>query len=417
MKIAVIGGGVAGIVTSYLLSREHDVEIFESNEYLGGHTNTIEIESGPDKGLSVDTGFIVLNDKNYPNFQKFLQQIEVPVRYSDMSFSFFSEQNGLQYAGTTLNGLFAQRKNIFNPQFHKFLLNLVQFCLRAQRDLKEGISDVTLRKYLSDRNTSAYVINNFLLPMGAAIWSAPLDGILDFPAKTFLHFFKNHGLLSLLDRPKWQTVVGGSYSYVKKFQTIFNGKINLNTKINRVQRSDSSVDIIDFQGNTKTFDKVVFATHADQTLMLLDNPSELEQDLLGAWSYQKNHTVLHTDINLLPPNKRAWASWNYTKFTGINGKSNVSVTYDMNRLQGLSSKNRYCVSLNCSSIIDPKTIIKEISYLHPVFNAQAINTQDKLFTLNNKSNSYFCGSYFGYGFHEDAVSSALKVAEEFGITL
>lgn len=417
MKIAVIGGGVAGIVTSYLLSRKHDVEIFECNNYLGGHTNTIEIESGADKGLAVDTGFIVLNDKNYPNFQKFLKQLEVPIRYSDMSFSFFSEQSGLQYAGTTLNGLFAQRKNILSPQFYKFLLNFTQFCLTAQRDLKEGIADIPLGEYLSAKNTSQYVIDNFLLPMGAAIWSAPLDSILEFPAKSFLHFFKNHGLLSIRDRPKWQTVVGGSHSYVKKFQTVFHGKINLNTKINRVLRKDSSVEIIDSMGHTQTFDKVVFATHADQTLTLLDTPSELEQNLLGTWNYQRNHTVLHTDISLLAPNARAWASWNYTKFNGVDGKSKVAVTYDMNRLQGLRSKNRYCVTLNCTKSIKPETIIKEISYLHPVFNFEAIETQKELGSLNNKNGSYFCGSYFGYGFHEDAVSSALKVAEEFGIYL
>ena len=417
MKIAVIGGGVAGVVSSYLLSREHEVSLFESADYLGGHTNTITITQGPDAGIAVDTGFIVCNDKNYPNFHAFLKSLGVGVRWSDMSFSHYCEETGFHYAGTTLNGLFSQRSNIVSAKFYSFLWELYRFCAQARKDIEQGISSQTLGEYLDKHQVSSFLRENYILPMGAAIWSAPLSGILEFPAKSFLHFFRNHGLLSVFDRPKWQTVVGGSSAYIKRFKEVFSGTIYLNRGVASVSRDADGVQIKDIRGEVEAFDKVVFAAHADQTRRLLAEPLGEEEALLDVWNYQHNHTILHTDVSLLPPNSNTWASWNYLRFKDIDGNSPVSVTYDMNRLQGLKAHNRYCVTLNSVKPIKPECVVKEIDYLHPVFDSSAIASQDKLKSLNGKNHSYFCGSYFGYGFHEDAVTSAVEVAKQFGISL
>lgn len=417
-KIAVIGGGVAGIVTAHLLQQRHEVTLFEQNDYLGGHTHTIEITDGPDAGLAVDTGFIVLNDATYPLFRKFLAQLGVEARVSEMSFGFQCHRTGLVYAGTDLNGLFARRRNLFSPAFYCFLLEIARFCKQAQQDLdQDDIAQITLAEYLDSGGYTSALIDNYLVPMAAAIWSTPAMQIHDFPAGPFLHFFRNHGLLALRNRPLWRTVVGGSYAYVKAFVRDFSGKIHLEQPVRTIKRGPEQVQLMLADGASQNFDQVVIATHADQALRLLQDPSELEQELLSPWQYQLNRTVLHTDASILPTRRHAWAAWNFTREERAEEDRPVYVTYYMNRLQGLKAQNDYCVTLNRGEAFKPNTVIAEMAYHHPLYSFGSMATQSKLPQLNGCIRTYFAGSYFGYGFHEDAVRSGVNVAKAFGLEL
>jgi len=417
-KIAVIGGGVAGIVTAYLLQQRHDVTLFEQNDYLGGHTHTIEIKDGPDAGLAVDTGFIVLNDATYPLFQKLLARLGVEARVSEMSFGFQCHQTGLVYAGTDLNGLFAQRRNLTSLSFWRFLLEIVRFCKQVGKDLDKGdFPRITLSEYLERGRYSKLMIDNYLMPMAAAIWSTPTLQINDFPAGPFLHFFRNHGLLTFRNRPLWRTVAGGSYAYVKAFASSFNGRLHLSAPVQGISREDDQILITLPGGVSHKFDQVVIATHADQALRLLQDPDALEHQLLSPWKYQRNHTVLHTDASLLPKQKHAWAAWNFTRDGKGEEDRPVYVTYYMNRLQGLTAQRDYCVTLNRLDSFKPESVIAEMDYHHPLYTFDAMETQAKLAQLNGRNRTFFCGSYFGYGFHEDAVRSGNAVAEAFGVTL
>jgi len=417
-SVAVVGGGVAGIVAAYLLQKEYNVTLFEKNDYLGGHTNTIEIPDGPDAGLPVDTGFIVLNDQTYPNFETFLSRLGVETRVSEMSFSLDCRKTGLIYGGSNLNGLFAQRRNAINPRFLKFLLEIARFCRQAQLDLEnDSIRAETLTDYLNRHQYSDYLTDNYLAPMAAAIWSTPLTQIGDFPARSFLDFFRNHGLLSLKNRPVWKTVVGGSQAYVKEFKNIFKGDIRLTAAIEKIFRDENGIRICFKNGPEKHFDRVVIATHADQALQLLADPSQEEKDLLGPWQYQHNRTVLHTDSSMLPPLKRAWCAWNFRRDVTDGQERPVYVTYYMNRLQGLKSNSHYCVTLNRQDEFNPGTVIREIDYHHPLYSFSSVDTQEKLPLLNGQRNTWYCGSYFGHGFHEDAVLSSVHVGKSMGITL
>jgi predicted NAD/FAD-binding protein len=418
-KIAVVGGGVAGIVSAFLLQQKHEVTLFEKNAYLGGHTNTIVIEEGPDAGLAVDTGFIVLNDVNYPLFQKFLSRLDVETRDSEMSFGFQCLQSGLVYSGNNLNSLFAQRRNLVSPSFFRFLREIGRFNRQARRDLATGsVPQVTLGEYLQRGQFSRYMIENYLLPMTAAIWSTPTLRAADFPAEAFLRFFKNHGLLSLRNGPQWKTVVGGSFAYVKAFQKHFSGTLQLNSGVEELFRDETGVRLQLSDGRVEHFDQVVVATHADQTLQLLGDPSHDERRLLAPWIYQLNRTVLHTDASLLPPQRAAWSAWNFTREIAQDTDSQpVFVSYYMNRLQGLQAQRDYCVTLNRRQGFEPETVIAEFDYQHPQYSCASLATQEELATLNGRNRSWFCGSYFGYGFHEDAVRSAVAVANDFGIEL
>jgi len=418
MKIGVIGGGVAGIVSAYLLQQKHQVTLLEKNDYLGGHTNTIEIKDGPDAGLGVDTGFIVLNDATYPLFQKFLARLGVATRDAEMSFGFQCRQSGLVYAGNTLNGLFAQRRNLLNPRFYRFLLEIGRFSKQARKDLAVGtIPPITLGEYLQRGNFSRFMVDNYLLPMAAAIWSTPTLRAADFPAEAFLRFFKNHGLLSLFNRPQWKTVMGGSFSYVKAFQQTFSGDIRLNAGVDKVLRKNHGVEVQFDDGHMEIFDRVIIATHADQALQLLGDPSPEEQHLLAPWEYQLNHTVLHTDASLLPEQRSAWSAWNFTRESSDRDNNPVYVSYYMNLLQGFEAKQHYCVTLNRQHKFHPDTLVAEFDYHHPQYSFASLTTQAELPTLNGRNNSWFCGSYFGYGFHEDAVRSAVAVGHDFGVEL
>lgn len=415
-KLAVIGGGVAGIVSAYMLQNKYRVTLFDQNDYLGGHTNSIEITRGPDAGLAVDTGFIVLNDATYPLFQNFLASLGVETRVAEMSFGFQCLQSGLVYAGNDLNGLFAQRRNLVSPSFFSFLLEIARFSKKARNDLDSGtVPSVTLGEYLQQGNFSTFLIDNYLLPMAAAIWSTPTLRAAEFPAEAFLHFFRNHGLLSLRHRPQWKTVVGGSFAYVKAFQRNFCGKVQLNTGVEKVFREAEGIRLQFADGLNEQFDQVVLATHADQALRLLGDPSVDEQRLLSPWKYQHNHTVLHTDSTLLPEQRAAWSAWNFTREAdGDAGSRPVFVSYYMNLLQGFHAEQDYCVTLNRRKSIRPESVIAEFDYQHPQYSFASLATQTELPSLNGQRNSWFCGSYFGYGFHEDAVRSAVDVAENLG---
>jgi len=417
LNIAVIGGGVAGIASSWLLSKHHEVTLFEANSYLGGHTHTVVLEDGPDAGTPVDTGFIVLNDRTYPLFRKFLSQIGISTRNTGMSFSFHDQVSGLAYSGSGLSGLFAQRGNLLRPAFWRMIRGMLRFFKESEDALKnDSIPDVSLGEHLAGRYPRE-TIEDYILPMAAAIWSAAPDEMENFPAASFLSFFQNHGLLSLSERPQWMTVVGGSHSYVRKFASSFPGRIRLDDPVKSISRSTADVRIRTRKGEELTFDRVVVAAHADEALRVLEDPSSEERRLLGAWRYQANDTVLHSDTSVLPPVRRAWSCWNYCReMTGVK-TSSVSVSYSMNLLQGLGTVNHYCVSLNRRTPINDNSVIARMVYHHPVYTFDSVSSQPELPSLNGRMNTWFCGSYFGYGFHEDAIRSAVLVGRDFGATL
>lgn len=417
-KIAVIGTGVAGLTAAYILRQRHNITLFERNDYAGGHTHTIILPEGPDAGTPVDTGFIVMNHRNYPLFTRLLNKLDVELRDSDMSFSFYDQKSGLQYSGSNLNGLFAQRRNIINPRFLKMLLDIKRFFSEARAQLNEPeLEVITLGDFLKAGNYSDAFINDHIIPMGAAIWSTPCNRMLEFPAASFLRFFNNHGLLSIKDRPQWRTVKGGSHQYVKKILSDFKDALHLNTPVSAVTRHSGGVTVTPHNSEPLAFDEVIIATHADEAYRMLADPSPLEEELLSPWSYQNNHTVLHRDSSVMPPIPRAWASWNFTREACATPASPLALSYDMIRLQGLITAKPLFVSLNRSAPYSPVDVIREMNYMHPVYTRKALKTQHELHNLNGQRNTYFCGSYFGHGFHEDAVKSAVNVAAQHDLTL
>lgn len=414
--VAVIGGGVAGVVSAWELSKAGwEVTLFEKEARVGGHTHTVVVEGGPDAGTPVDTGFIVLNERTYPGLHAFLAELGVSWRWSEMSFGYHDAGTGLQYAGTDLSGLFAQRGNLLSPSFWSFLNEIRRFGRVASADLGTGVLDgLTLGSYLGVRGFSGRFIDHYAAPMGAAIWSTGLAEMMDFPAATFARFFKNHGLLSLVDRPRWQTVVGGSHSYLHAFLARFKGRVERGAGVRSLRRlAGGGVEVLAHGREPERFERAVVACHADEALALLADPSEAERRVLGAWRYLDNRTVLHTDESFLPPNPRAGAAWNYRREPGEDGTSGVSVTYDMNRLQGLRCAKRYLVTLNPRREPARGTIVRDLLYKHPAFGFGAIRSQAELPSLSGVRDTWFAGSYHGYGFHEDAVQSALAVARSF----
>ncbi|HNR37626.1 MAG TPA: FAD-dependent oxidoreductase [Acidobacteriota bacterium] len=418
LDIAVVGCGVAGLAAAHVLQRRHRVTVFEKNDHLGGHTHTVVIPDGPDAGTPVDTGFIVFNTRTYPNFIRLLDDLGVAARASEMSFSFTCRATGLVYAGTDLNGLFAQRRNLLRPAFLGMLRDIGRFGRRAGDDLAAGrLAGRTLGDYLADLGLGRAFRDDYLLPMGAAIWSTPTRDMLAFPAESFIRFFGNHGLLTLRDRPQWQTVAGGSHSYVKAFAAAFRGELRPGTAVAGVRRDADGVTVHLADGASRRFHHAVIATHADEALALLEDPTPDETRLLGAWRYNRNHTVLHTDAAALPPLRRAWAAWNYARAAGADGESRLSVTYHMNRLQGLAAAREYCVSLNRPQPPAPGCTVAEMLYTHPMYTTEALASQAELPALSGPHHTHFCGSYHRWGFHEDAVASGLAVCRRFGLEL
>ncbi|MFM9996656.1 MAG: NAD(P)/FAD-dependent oxidoreductase [Phycisphaerales bacterium] len=418
LRIAVVGGGVAGITAAYLLARRHRVTLFERNAYVGGHTNTITVEDGSGGAVPVDTGFIVCNPRTYPLFYRLLREWGVSLRDSDMSFGYSCERTGLAYVGPTFRDFAGRLANLLKPAFVRMLLEQRRFNRRASLDLaRGGANGVTLGAYLDRVGASRYFRDNYLLPLAAAVWSSPDVGMLEFPAGTFLRFFKNHGMLDLHDRPTWQTVVGGSQAYVRAFRARFAGEVVVNAPVRAVRREAGRV-IVRCEGHAAaTFDRVVMAAHADESLAMLDPPSDAERSLLSAWRYHRNRTVLHTDAAVMPPDRKLWASWNYRRRADGAPDAPVPITYYMNRLQGLACRRDYLVTLNAGRAIDPAKVIYEVEYTHPAYTFGAIEAQRPLRDLNGSQGTYFCGSYLGHGFHEDAVASAVEVAGALGVIL
>lgn len=411
-QVAVIGGGVAGIVAAHLLQKTHQVTLFEQNDYLGGHTHTILIPDGPDAGTPVDTGFIVFNEATYPLFIRFLEELDVPSRETEMSFGFHCRQTDFYYAGNTLSGLFAQRSNLLRPRFYRFLLEIGRFCRLASIDVA-GEKDLgSLAEYVARHRFMPFMVDNYLKPMAAAIWSAPAGQVIDFPARSFLLFFKNHGLLSLRNRPRWRTVAGGSHSYVNAFLKRFSGAVHLNAGVHRIDRNANSVRVTFADQHHQDFDQVVIATHADQALQLLGDPTAEERRLLSPWHYEANHTVLHTDVSVLPPVPRAWSCWNFRRESGDGTEQPVYVTYSMNLLQGFKTHKHYLVTLNRPEDYASNQVIAAMLYHHPTYTSASVATQADLPSLNGNRNTFFCGSYFGYGFHEDAVRSSYQAVAQ-----
>jgi predicted NAD/FAD-binding protein len=390
------------------------VTVFEKNAYLGGHSNTLEVAAG-DARLGIDTGFVVFNRKNYPHLTRLFEHLGVETQPTDMSFAASIDDGRVEYAGSDLNSLFAQRGNLVSPAYWRMLRDILRFNRDARRSLTTGdADDLSLGAYLERGGYGARLANHYLLPMAAAIWSCPTATMRDFPAVSFFRFFQNHGLLDLFDRPQWRTVTGGSRRYVARIAADLAARAGVSRPAVSVRRAADGVVVHTADGAAARFDAVVLACHADEALRLIDNPRPAEQAVLSRFGYQENHTILHSDAALMPRERRVWSSWNYLAATGAEGTERVSVSYWTNRLQQLPGDQQFFVSLN--PLREPRagTVVAEMSYHHPVFDADAVRAQRLLPQLQGRDRLWFCGSYCGYGFHEDALASAVSVARQLG---
>lgn len=411
MRIAVVGTGIAGMVSAYLLAEDHDVTVYEANDYAGGHTHTVDVADSAGTA-GVDTGFIVYNERTYPNFIKLLSRLRVPTQPSDMSFGVRCEETDLEYAVTSLNAVFAQRGNLLRPAFYRMLLDVLRYLRHARRFLRRGYGTESVEEFLGAHRYSPMFREKFLLPMLAAIWSSEPDRAREFPARHFLQFFENHGLLNLFDQPVWRVITGGSREYARRLTASYADRIRLSTPVVSVRRTDSSV-VLKARGQEEAvFDHVILATHSDQTLALLADPTNREREVLSAFPYRANDTVLHTDTGLLPRNRRAWSSWNY--HCTADAQAAPMVTYNMNRLQSLATQETYCVTLNRRDAVATDRLIDSFEYHHPVFTAESLRAQQRHGEISGVGRTHFCGAYWGYGFHEDGVKSALAVCRYFG---
>lgn len=417
MRIAVVGTGISGLSAAWLLDRAgHRVSLFEQNDYVGGHTNTVAAPLIGGGYQPVDTGFIVFNEATYPNLIALLQVLDVPTLATDMSFAVSLDQGKLEYSGSNLVGMFAQRRNLLNPSYYLMLRDIVRFYREAPRLLDSPRDeDLSLGDYLVRQAYGKRFIHQHLLPMAAAIWSCPADQMMAFPAKSFIQFFRNHGLLELKNRPRWHTVVGGSKAYVDRILENFGGTIQKNCPITTILRFEDGVLVEDHEGRRETFDHVIIGAHADQALAILSDATEQERCVLGAFRYQPNRAVLHRDPALMPKRERAWAAWNYlADSTQSEGTAPVSVTYWMNKLQGIDRQHPFFVTLNPLQEPAPDLTIAEFLYDHPVFDQGAIAAQAEIGAIQGAKRVWFCGAYMGHGFHEDGLSAGLAVAEAFG---
>ena len=411
MRIAVIGSGISGLVTAYLLSEEHEVTVYEANDYIGGHTHTIDVPLNG-RTYAVDTGFIVFNENTYPNFIKLMQRLGVAAQPSSMSFSVQCQKTGLYFRTSTLNTLFAQRKNLFRPSFYRMLADALRFRREASELIATDDYSITLQTYLEQKRYNAAFIDNFIIPMGGAIWSADPEKFREFPARYLVEFFNNHGVLNIRNQPLWMVIKGGSRQYIEPLTRPFRKKIHLSTPVSSVKRFNDSVEVVTAAGDSAAFDQVVIAAHSDQALRMLADPTDSERDILSRIPYQENLTVLHTDTSLLPPKKNVWASWNY--HIPKTEKGRVALTYDMNILQTLDAPEEFCVTLNMPEAIHSEKIIRSLVYHHPVYDPKSLKARRRQDALNGRNRTYFCGAYWGYGFHEDGVNSALAVCKHFG---
>jgi len=408
VRVAIVGTGISGLCAARRLNARADITVFESGEHPGGHSNTVEVVMDGRK-LAIDTGFIVFNERTYPQFTALLEELGVAYQPAEMSFALACRQSGLEYCGRSLNALFAQRRNLLRPAFYRMLAGILRLNRHAEA-LCDAPAEQTLGDFLRERGFSGEVVNDYLLPMAGAIWSANPDGILEFPARSFGRFFRNHGLLTVSDQPQWQTVCGGSREYVKTLVKPFRDRLLLRTPVEWVERFPDHVAVKARGRAPQAFDCLVMACHSDEALALLRDPSTAEREVLGAIRYQANETVLHTDESLLPRRRRAWASWNYDRGPDGNG-GRVSVTYNLTTLQRLPTRRQFLVTLNNSDAIAPDRVIQRLSYAHPVFDRAAFRAQARYAEINGQRRTYFCGAYWGYGFHEDGVRSAIAACE------
>jgi predicted NAD/FAD-binding protein len=416
-RIAVIGGGIAGLGASLMLGQRYPVTLFEKETQLGGHSHTREVDT-PDQGrLPVDTGFMVFNHHNYPLLTRLFEWLDVATQATDMSFSASIDAGALEYSSDGLGGLFGQRRNLLRPEVYRIATEVIRFNRIAQGVLADPVidEDTSLAAFLDEYGFSRLFREAYLLPMAAAIWSTPTSAMGRFPALSFLRFFANHHLLQLSGRPPWQTVLGGSRSYVERLAHRLPATIELGAQLARVQRRPDGVHLIDAEGHRSRFDHVVFACHPDQALDLIDAPSHWERSLLGAIRYQPNRALLHRDPRLMPRHHRVWASWNYFAERQTAGDTAVSVTYWMNRLQSLPTRTPVLVSLNPLTEPDPSLVDAELSYSHPVYDRTALRAQRALRQIQGVDRLWFCGSYHGYGFHEDGLRAAVALGRRFGI--
>ena len=416
-NIAIIGTGISGLTCAYLLNKQHKVTVFECNDYIGGHTRTVDVEVAG-RQYAVDTGFIVFNDWTYPNFLKLMAKLEVQQQPTEMSFSVKNTAQNLEYNGNTINTLFAQRRNIVRPKFLRIVRDIVKFNKVCKQEHASATfpEDATLGDLLAQYRLSDDFAQNYILPMCAAIWSASLESIKTFPLKFFLQFFMNHGLLNITNRPQWYTLIGGSSSYIKPLTKEFKDSLFLNSGVTSVEKVENGYQVTSL--NTALnghYDEVIFACHSDQALKMLKNPTPQQAAVLGAIPYANNEVVLHTDTNLLPKRPLAWASWNYL----LDGKPGsetapATLTYDMNILQRIQSDTTFCVTLNATDKIAPDKILRTFNYSHPQFSQQTIEAQQQRETICGIDGMHFCGAYWYNGFHEDGVRSALDVCKRFG---
>lgn len=409
MKIAVLGAGISGLGSAYILSSKHKVDLYEKEDRLGGHARTTMVQD-EDKIFGVDTGFLVFNHPTYPLLTKLFKELNVKIENSDMSFAFWDKNINKAYNGSSIKGMFAQKRNLFSLTHYKMIKDILDFNKKANEDLKECNSnlDKTLGEYIKDYSNAFK--QRYILPMGAAIWSTPSNEMNNFPARTFLTFFKNHGLLGVSTHHQWLTVSNGSINYVNKIKNKISGKIFVNSDVIKVQREENGIFLIHRNGNKTFYDKVVLAMHAPQALEILENPTQKEIEILSAFKYKENSAVLHNDNNILYPNRKMYAAWNYTSSNTQN--SFVTLTYWINTLQNLKTKKDYFVSLNETQNIN--NVIEKISYEHPQFDSTAIKMQSRKDEICGHNNTYFAGAYWRYGFHEDGLLSATKVASKLG---
>ena len=418
MRIAIVGSGISGLVVAHLLHREHEVTVFEAAAYAGGHTNTIRVDT-PYETHHVDTGFIVFNDRNYPNFERLLSRLGVPWQPSTMSFSVSDGRGDFEYSGASPNGLFAKRAHLVTPWFHRMVCDLARFN-RAARSLLGSRADAdtvgpSLGEWLEPLHFSRAFVDRLIIPQVSAVWSADPRQRWSFPARFLAEFFENHGMLGFRDRPRWRVVRGGSARYVEALTAPFARRIRPGTPVRSVRRERDGVLVTPHGGESERFDEVVLATHSDQALALLADATPAERAVLEAIPYQVNEAVLHTDVRMLPRRRRAWASWNY-HWQPDPGEL-ATVTYHMNRLQSLAAEREFCVTLNRAGAVDPERIIRRITYAHPVYTAEGVAAQRRFTEVSGRDRVHFCGAYWGWGFHEDGVRSGLRVAAHFGARL
>jgi predicted NAD/FAD-binding protein len=414
MKVAVVGAGVSGLVVAHLLHREHEITVFEAADYAGGHTNTVRVDTA-NETHHVDTGFIVFNDRNYPNFERLLSRLRVASQPSIMSFGVSDERGDFEYTGGSANGLFAKRAHLVTPWFHRMIADLARFN-RAARELIEHNGDgPSLGHWLEQNRFSRPFIERLIVPQASAVWSADPRQMWSLPARFLVEFFDNHGMLGFTGRPRWRTVTGGSARYVEALIAPWRHRLNLSAPVRAITRADDHVLVKPHGSEAQRFDEVVIATHSDEALRLLADASTAEHEILGAIPYQANEAVLHTDRHLLPRRRRAWASWNY--HLSDRPTDRATVTYHMNRLQSLRAEHEFCVTLNRTDRIDPSKVIRTISYAHPVYTPDGVRAQARVAEISGRNRTHFCGAYWGWGFHEDGVVSGVRVAERFGARL